>query len=80
MKAGGEGEDRRRDVENSMWMWRGGEGGMNWEIRIGIHTLPRVKQTAMGTCGSSAQCSDDPDGSDEGGGMETQEGGLNIYI
>ena len=26
----------------------GGEGGSNWEIRIDIHTLPRVKQAAGG--------------------------------
>ena len=27
-----------------------GEGGMEWETRVDIHTLPRVKQTAGGSC------------------------------
>ena len=31
-----------------MWTWRGGEGGMNWEVRIDIQALPRVKQIASG--------------------------------
>ena len=38
-----------------------GEGGMNWEIRIDIYTLPCVKQIASGNLpysrGSSARCS-----------------------
>ena len=38
-----------------------GEGGMNWEIRFNINTLPCVKQIASGnllySSGSSAQCS-----------------------
>ena len=38
-----------------------GEGGMNWEIRIGINTLPCEKSIASGnllySTGSSAWCS-----------------------
>ena len=37
------------------------EGGMNWEIRFDINTLPYVKYIASGnllySTGSSAQCS-----------------------
>ena len=37
-----------------------GDGGMNWEIRFDINTLPCVKQRASGnlhSTGSSARCS-----------------------
>ena len=38
-----------------------GEGGLNWEIRFDINTLPCVKEIASGnvlySTGSSAQCS-----------------------
>ena len=38
-----------------------GEGGMNWEIRFDINTVPCVQQIANGnllySTGSSAQCS-----------------------
>ena len=38
-----------------------GEGGMNWEMRIDIYTLPCVKQIVSGkllsSTRSSAQCS-----------------------
>ena len=38
-----------------------GAGGMNWETRFDINTLPYVKQTAHGnllySTGSSAPCS-----------------------
>ena len=38
-----------------------GEGGINWEIRFDINTLPYVKHIASGnllySTGSSAQCS-----------------------
>jgi len=59
------------------------EGSGRWnelEIRIDIHTLPCVKQVASGNLQSAAQCSDDPDGGHEGGGTETQGGGLYAYI
>ena len=49
------------DVENGeVDTVRGGEGGMNWESRLGIYTPPCVKQTASGnrlqSTGSSAPC------------------------
>ena len=40
---------------------REGEGGMNWEVRIDIYTLPCVKSIVSGnllySTGSSTQCS-----------------------
>ena len=63
-----------------MWTRGEGEGGMNWEVRFDINTLPCVKLIATGNLryspGSSARCCDDRDGWDEGvGGREIQEGG-----
>ena len=58
-----QGRNRVIDVENRcVDTVRGREvGKMNWEIRIGIHTLPCVKQIAsrklLCSTGSSAQCS-----------------------
>ena len=45
-----------------VWIqWGEREGGMNWEIRFDINTLPYVKQIASGnllhSTGSSAQSS-----------------------
>ena len=30
-----------------MWRWRGRKGGMNWEVRFDINTLPQVSNTYM---------------------------------
>ena len=35
------------DIENR-YVTQRGEGGMNWEIRVDIYTLPSVKQLASG--------------------------------
>ena len=41
--------NRKADVENGRVDTVGeGEGGMNWEIRFDINTLPFVKQMASG--------------------------------
>ena len=41
--------NRDTDVDNGLVVTgREGEGGMNWGIRIDIHTLPCLKQTASG--------------------------------
>ena len=56
------GRNRDTDIENGQVDTVGeGVGGMNWEIRIDILTLPCVKQIASGnllySTGSSAWCS-----------------------
>ena len=48
--------------KTNVWAWGGRKGGgMNWEIRIDIYTLPCVKSLASGnmlySTGSSAWCS-----------------------
>ena len=52
---------------------------MNRESRIDIHTPPCIKQLAGGkllySTGNPTQCSDDLEGWNEGGEMETQERG-----
>ena len=54
-----------------LWTRRGGEGGVNWEIRFDINILPCVTQIASGNLlysrGSSAQCS-----------VMTQMGGMGL--
>ena len=45
-RAGIEMQMQRMDV----WAWGEEEGGMNWEIRFDINTLPCVKQL-VGSCG-----------------------------
>ena len=57
-----QGRNRNTDVENRHVNTGGeGEGGMNWEIRIDICTLPWVRQIASGnllySTGSSTRCS-----------------------
>ena len=58
---------RDADVEHEFVDTMGeGEGGMNGESGIDIHTLSCVKQITSGNLlyntGSSAQCCDDPEG------------------
>ena len=36
-------ENKRMDNKGAKWWGRGGSGGMNWEIGIGIYTLIRIK-------------------------------------
>ena len=52
-------EERCRHREWTWTQWEKG-CGMNWEVRIGTYTLPRVKQGAgkklLCSAGSSAQC------------------------
>ena len=64
---------------------REGEGGMNWGIRIDIHTLPCLKQRASGKLLSHKEHSlvlcDDLEGWEGAGGREAQQGGWKyIYI
>ena len=54
--------NRNTDIENGhVITGQEGDGGMNWEVRIDIYTLPCIKQTASGkllsSAGSLAQCS-----------------------
>ena len=61
-----------------------GENEMNCEIRIGIYTLPRIKQAASGkllySTGSSAQCSVMTCGEIKGCGRRFQREGIFVYI
>ena len=56
-----QGRNRDADVENGCVDTGGEGGGMNWEVRIDIYTLPRVQQIASGnllySTGSSAPSS-----------------------
>ena len=73
-----QGRNRDAGIENGhVDTVREGEGGMNWEIRIDIYTLPCVKEIASGnllySTGSSALWR--PRWVGWGGGREVQEGG-----
>ena len=58
-----QGRSRDADVENGyLDTRREGEGGMNWEIRIDIYTVPYVKQVASGNRELSFVLCDDLDG------------------
>ena len=78
-------EQRRRHRERTRGPGGEREGGMNWEIRIDIYTLPCVKQVASGnlvySTGSPARCSvmTQMGGMGDGGGRSKREG-IQVYI
>ena len=61
------------------WIWEQGRGGgMNWEIGIGIYTLPCVSQMAAEKLPYSKRSS--RGGMGRVGGMYKREGGIYVYI